>query len=113
MAAAAEVVAEKGALGARLDEVGGSGSCFAKPEISLFSTSQPSNLPSLLRAIFVAAGGQHDDWDEFDAVMVRERRFALLVDPQRVENNPGARAKQTQQRLSSLTGPTEDERKYE
>jgi hypothetical protein len=50
----------------------------------------PADLPSLLRAIFVAAGGQHDDWDEFDAVMVRERRLAVLVDPQRVYSNPGA-----------------------
>jgi hypothetical protein len=50
----------------------------------------PADLPSLLRAIFVAAGGQHDDWDEFDAVMVRERRLAVLVDPLRVYSNPGA-----------------------
>ena len=50
----------------------------------------PAELPSLLRAIFVAAGGQHDDWDEFDAVMARERRIAVLVDPVRVYSNPGA-----------------------
>jgi hypothetical protein len=46
----------------------------------------------LLRAIFIAAGGQHDDWDEFDAVMVRERRLAVLIDPLRVYSNPGAPA---------------------
>jgi PPOX class probable F420-dependent enzyme len=50
----------------------------------------PADLPSLLRAIFVAAGGQHDDWDEFDAVMIRERRLAVLVDPLRVYSNPGS-----------------------
>jgi PPOX class probable F420-dependent enzyme len=50
----------------------------------------PEDLPLLLRAIFVAAGGQHDDWDEFDAVMVRERRLAVLVDPLRVYSNPVA-----------------------
>jgi PPOX class probable F420-dependent enzyme len=56
---------------------------------------RPADLPSLLRAIFVAAGGQHDDWDEFDAVMVRERRLAVLVDPLRVYSNPGAPAEAT------------------
>ena len=25
-----------------------------------------ADLPSLLGVIFIAAGGQHDDWDEFD-----------------------------------------------
>jgi PPOX class probable F420-dependent enzyme len=70
----------------------------------------PADLPSLLRAIFVAAGGQHDDWDEFDAVMVRERRLAVLVDPLRVYSNPGAPADATRQEPSSLTRPTEDQR---
>ena len=69
-----------------------------------------ADLPSLLRAIFIAAGGQHDDWDESDAVMVRERRLAVLVDPLRVYSNPGAPADATPQELSSLTRPTEDER---
>ncbi len=55
----------------------------------------PEDVPSLLRTIFVAAGGQHDDWDEFDAVMVRERRLAVLVDPLRVYGNPGAPADAT------------------
>jgi hypothetical protein len=50
----------------------------------------PADLPSLLRAIFVAAGGQHDNWDNFDAVMAEERRLAVLVDPVRVYSNPVA-----------------------
>jgi PPOX class probable F420-dependent enzyme len=70
----------------------------------------PADLPSLLRSIFVAAGGQHEDWDEFDAVMVRERRLAVLVDPLRVYSNPGAPADATRQEPSSLTRPTDDER---
>ncbi len=37
----------------------------------------------LLRRIFIAAGGSHDDWDEYDAVMARERRTAVLVEPER------------------------------
>jgi PPOX class probable F420-dependent enzyme len=35
----------------------------------------------LLREIFTAAGGTHDDWDEFDSTMRRERRTAVLVAP--------------------------------
>ncbi len=42
----------------------------------------------LLREIFTAAGGTHDDWDTYDAVMARERRTAVLVTPDRVY--PGA-----------------------
>jgi PPOX class probable F420-dependent enzyme len=38
----------------------------------------------LLRAIFTAAGGTHDDWDTYDRVMADERRTAVLVDPDRV-----------------------------
>ena len=37
----------------------------------------------LLREIFVAAGGTHDDWDEYDRVMANERRVAVLVTPAR------------------------------
>ena len=37
----------------------------------------------LLREIFVAAGGTHDDWDEYDRVMQAERRAAVLVTPTR------------------------------
>ena len=44
-------------------------------------------LPALLRAVFVAAGGTHDNWDEYDAVMARERRTAVLVPPARVYSN--------------------------
>jgi PPOX class probable F420-dependent enzyme len=41
----------------------------------------------LLREIFAAAGGAHDDWDEYDRVMAAERRVAVLVDPRRVYGN--------------------------
>jgi PPOX class probable F420-dependent enzyme len=41
----------------------------------------------LLRAIFTAAGGTHDDWDEYDRVMVADRRAAVLVRPTRVYGN--------------------------
>ena len=41
----------------------------------------------LLREIFTAAGGTHDDWDTYDAVMSRERRTAVLLAPTRVYSN--------------------------
>ena len=41
----------------------------------------------LLQDIFSAAGGTHDDWDEYDRVMAAERRAAVLVQPARVLGN--------------------------
>jgi len=41
----------------------------------------------LLRDIFVAAGGTHDDWDEYDRTMVADGRGAVLVKPDRVYSN--------------------------
>jgi hypothetical protein len=43
----------------------------------------------LLREIFTAAGGTHDDFDAYDQVMKSERRTAVFVDPERVYSNPG------------------------
>ncbi len=41
----------------------------------------------LLRHIFTAAGGTHDDWEEYDRVMADERRVAVLVEPERTYGN--------------------------
>ncbi|GAA2755478.1 TIGR03618 family F420-dependent PPOX class oxidoreductase [Actinopolymorpha rutila] len=41
----------------------------------------------LLRDVFSAAGGTHDDWDTYDRVMAQERRAAVLVVPRRVYTN--------------------------
>ena len=38
----------------------------------------------LLREVFTAAGGTHDDFDEYDRVMAAERRAAVLITPTRV-----------------------------
>jgi PPOX class probable F420-dependent enzyme len=38
----------------------------------------------LRREVFTAAGGTHEDWDEYDRVMERERRAVVLVTPTRV-----------------------------
>jgi PPOX class probable F420-dependent enzyme len=43
----------------------------------------------LLREIFTAAGGAHDDFDTYDRVMREERRTAVFVHPDRVYANPG------------------------
>jgi PPOX class probable F420-dependent enzyme len=37
----------------------------------------------LLREIFTAAGGTHDDFDAYDRVMATERRAAVLITPDR------------------------------
>ncbi len=42
----------------------------------------------LLREIFTAAGGSHDDWDAYDETMRDERRTAVLIAPSRVYSNP-------------------------
>jgi PPOX class probable F420-dependent enzyme len=38
----------------------------------------------LLREVFTAAGGTHDDWDEYDRVMAEQRRTVVLVQPTRI-----------------------------
>ena len=45
-------------------------------------------LPALLRAVFTAAGGTHDDWATYDRVMAAEGRTAVLIEPSRVYSNP-------------------------
>jgi PPOX class probable F420-dependent enzyme len=45
-------------------------------------------LRMLLRDVFRAAGGTHDDWDGYDRVMADERRAAVLITPTRTYTNP-------------------------
>jgi PPOX class probable F420-dependent enzyme len=44
-------------------------------------------LSLLLREIFVAAGGQHDDWDAYDRTMLEQRRTAVFVQASRIYSN--------------------------
>ncbi len=44
----------------------------------------PESIPGLLRAVFTAAGGTHDDWATYDRVMAEERRTAVFLRPARV-----------------------------
>ena len=41
----------------------------------------------LLREVFSAAGGIHDDWPTYDRVMAEERRAVVLVTPGRIYSN--------------------------
>ena len=47
----------------------------------------PEHVPKLLRDIFTAAGGTHDDWAEYDRVMAEERRTAVFISPARITTN--------------------------
>jgi len=48
---------------------------------------EPGGIPRLLREIFRAAGGTHDDWATYDRVMAEERRTAVFVEMDRVYTN--------------------------
>lgn len=41
-------------------------------------------IPGLLREVFTAAGGVHEDWEEYDRVMAAERRAAVFILPTRI-----------------------------
>jgi PPOX class probable F420-dependent enzyme len=45
-------------------------------------------LRAILRDVFRAAGGAHDDWDEYDRVMAEQRRVAVFITARRVYSNP-------------------------
>ena len=49
--------------------------------------SDADQLRLLLREVFTAAGGTHDDWEAYDRTMVDQRRAAVLVVPTRVYSN--------------------------
>jgi PPOX class probable F420-dependent enzyme len=46
--------------------------------------TDPESLRMLLRDVFTACGGTHDDWDTYDRVMREEGRVAVFVTPRRV-----------------------------
>jgi PPOX class probable F420-dependent enzyme len=67
--------------------------CAAEGSAELLGPDDPDpavdadRLRLLLREIFVAAGGTHDDWDGYDATMLDQRRAAVLVEPSRIYSN--------------------------
>jgi PPOX class probable F420-dependent enzyme len=41
----------------------------------------------LLREVFLAAGGTHDDWAGYDRTMAEQRRTVVLIEPTRIYSN--------------------------
>ena len=60
---------------------------LAGPDDAAAWLDGPERLRLLLREVFAACGGTHDDWDAYDRTMVEQRRAAVLVDPTRVYSN--------------------------
>ncbi|WP_205873023.1 TIGR03618 family F420-dependent PPOX class oxidoreductase [Mycobacterium camsae] len=60
---------------------------LAGPDDAPTWLTDPDLLRLLLRNVFTAAGGTHDDWDEYDRVMAQERRAVVLIEPSRVYSN--------------------------
>jgi|SRR5580700_293403 hypothetical protein len=45
------------------------------------------DVPETVRSVYRAAGGDHEDWAEFDRVMADERRCAVFVRAERISSN--------------------------
>ena len=50
-------------------------------------TTSTLNIPEVLRNVFKAAGGTHDDWEQFDRVMAEDRRCAVFVHAAKISGN--------------------------
>ena len=55
--------------------------------MTLTPRSTLSGYAFLLREAFVAAGGRHDNWAEYDRVMAEQRRTLVLIEPVRIYSN--------------------------
>ena len=53
----------------------------------MVTLTYPERLRLLLREVFTAAGGTHDDWDAYDRAMAEERRTAVFVRVSRIYSN--------------------------
>lgn len=42
------------------------------------------DIAKVIRSVYRAAGGEHDDWDEFDRVMANDRRCAVFVHAEKI-----------------------------
>ncbi|MDG4667772.1 TIGR03618 family F420-dependent PPOX class oxidoreductase [Mycobacterium sp. 236(2023)] len=60
---------------------------LAGPDDAAAWLSSDDELARLLRDVFTAAGGTHDDWAEYDRTMREQRRTAVLVTPTRIYSN--------------------------
>ena len=48
------------------------------------------NVLDTVRAVYRAAGGDHEDWAEFDRVMAEDRRCAVFIKADKISSNPGS-----------------------
>jgi PPOX class probable F420-dependent enzyme len=55
-----------------------------KARVYSWDDTDPETMQRLLREIYVAAGGTHDDWEAYDRVMREERRAAVVIVPERI-----------------------------
>jgi PPOX class probable F420-dependent enzyme len=60
---------------------------LAGPDDAAPWLADADQLRLLLREVFTAAGGTHDNWAEYDRVMAEERRAVVLIAPTRVYSN--------------------------
>ena len=58
-----------------------------RPE-SLPESIDEEQMRLLLREVFHAAGGVHDDLEEYDRAMAQEERVVVCVTPERILGNP-------------------------
>ncbi len=49
-----------------------------------WDNTDPEELRIMLREVYMAAGGRHSDFEEYDWVMKAERRAAVMVSPDHV-----------------------------
>jgi PPOX class probable F420-dependent enzyme len=64
--------------------------CAAEGPVTLIGPDDPTegvDVRLLLREVFTAAGGIHEDFDTYDRVMAEERRTVVLISPERVYSN--------------------------
>ena len=47
-------------------------------------------VPDLIRTVHRSAGGDHEDWAEFDRVMADDRRCAVFIKAEKISSNPGS-----------------------
>jgi PPOX class probable F420-dependent enzyme len=60
---------------------------LAGPDDAAPWLADADQLRLLLREVFTAAGGTHDNWPEYDRVMAEERRAVVLIEPTRIYSN--------------------------
>lgn len=45
------------------------------------------DVPATIRSVYIAAGGEHEDWDAFDRAMAEDRRCCVFVRAESITSN--------------------------